>query len=96
LSSSLRSRRGTYPQLAVLEIAVAVGKRGLTQPDRLDLGADQHYAGDILLDDLVVERRPFVAYVYVFIIGHISHSYIRIEVCRGANTAPHAAARHSF
>ena len=60
------------PQLALVEIAIAVHHRRLAQPHGLDLGTDQHAAGDELFENLVVERRPLVADIYRFIIAHLS------------------------
>ena len=66
----------SYPQLTLLEVAVAIDHRGLAQADRFYLGTHQNNACDILLKYLVVESRTLVADVYLLKICHyytISH-----------------------
>ena len=66
----------SYPQLTLLEVAVAIDHRGLAQADRFYLGTHQNNACDILLEYLVVESRSLVADIYLFVICHyhtISH-----------------------
>jgi hypothetical protein len=59
-----------YPELAPVEIAIAVRKRRLTQTNGLDLGARKHDAGHELLQNLVIEGGPLVPYVDIFIVRH--------------------------
>lgn len=39
--------------------------------DRLDLGADQYDARNVLFQNLIVERRALVADIYIFLFTHI-------------------------
>ena len=68
------------PQLALLEVAIAVNHRGLAKTNRLNLGADQNDACNILLEYLLIESRTLVADIYLLEICHIytiSHKDIK-------------------
>ena len=55
------------PQLVIIEIAERIGKGGVTATYGLYLCSVQLDSSDETLDNLVVERRPFILYIDFFL-----------------------------
>ena len=58
------------PQLISFKVAVGVNKRRLTQTQRLNLCSHEHDTCYVLLENLIVKCRSFVAYVYISVVCH--------------------------
>ena len=54
------------PYLAVVDVAERVVQPRFAQPDRFDFGPRQYDAGIERIEQLVVERGPFVANIYLW------------------------------
>ena len=54
----------------VVEITIAVGQRGFSQPQRLDLRTRQNDTRNIGVEHLVIVSRPLIFNGYVFPVVH--------------------------
>ena len=55
------------PHLAILNITEGVDKTRLAKAYRFDFGAGEHNAGCEAFDNLIIECRPAILYIYVTI-----------------------------